>query len=486
MAAQGDEEELQEEDPVVHTITYMYNYDNRGTYKTETVEGEKGTVITDRLNREGTIFDYAFAGWSTNSNATPDYFDILKPGEAFDVSDDMTLYAVWGEYKWGSTLTAAGNGTKFVYDGNPHNITGITDKPDPDRTTEKGENYSTGFFYQPLWYSLNVWRYTYFGRIFAGGTNVGKYTTPVTAPMYAEIWIPWPLDNEWVRIEDTYTGVVPATMEITKAPLTVKADDQRAKYTGSAITPKGTIEGLVTPTGKDQETATLKMDSFTAVGKHPMTYEIEWDGTAKKGNYEVTDEELGVLTIYYELSFDANGGSGAPATMEVEEDTATIPADEPTLDGYTFTGWAKSADADSPAYQPGDTISLSDNTTLYAVWESNERTITYDLAGGTYDGSIEDIVETWQLGDVITIHEAPTRKGYTFVEWQGSSYQPGDEYTVSDDHTFTAVWKRVPAKKSDGTVDTGDSTNLIAMAGIMCAAMVALVSMLLLRRREKK
>ena len=68
--------------------------------------------------------------------------------------------------------------------------------------------------------------------------------------------------------------------------------------------------------------------------------------------------------------------------------------------------------------------------------------ITYDLNGGSYNNSTDDIVETYEKGTVIPIHDAPTREGYTFEYWKGSEYQPGDHYTVYENHTFTAQWSK--------------------------------------------
>ena len=81
--------------------------------------------------------------------------------------------------------------------------------------------------------------------------------------------------------------------------------------------------------------------------------------------------------------------------------------------------------------------------------EKKTAYITYDLGGGTYNGSTTDIVESYKTGDVITIHEAPERDGYTFSYWKGSKYDPGDSYTVSGDHTFTAVWEADDAAVED-------------------------------------
>ena len=69
-------------------------------------------------------------------------------------------------------------------------------------------------------------------------------------------------------------------------------------------------------------------------------------------------------------------------------------------------------------------------------------TITYDLNGGTYGGSPDNIVEDYERGTVIKIHAAPIRDGYTFLYWKGSEYQPNDSYEVIEDHTFVAQWKK--------------------------------------------
>ena len=66
-----------------------------------------------------------------------------------------------------------------------------------------------------------------------------------------------------------------------------------------------------------------------------------------------------------------------------------------------------------------------------------QYTITYDL---NYEW--RKITETFDEDTIIAIREAPTREGYTFVYWQGSIHYPGDPYKVTDNHTFTAVWKR--------------------------------------------
>ena len=57
------------------------------------------------------------------------------------------------------------------------------------------------------------------------------------------------------------------------------------------------------------------------------------------------------------------------------------------------------------------------------------------------DGSRDPISFRHFYGEEISIHAAAVREGYLFVSWRGSDYQPGDPYTVTEDHTFTAQWR---------------------------------------------
>ncbi len=61
---------------------------------------------------------------------------------------------------------------------------------------------------------------------------------------------------------------------------------------------------------------------------------------------------------------DSTYGSGATAT--VLGNTGSL-----TKTGYAFSGWATSPTATTATYTAGDTIAITADTTLYAVWESN-------------------------------------------------------------------------------------------------------------------
>ena len=82
---------------------------------------------------------------------------------------------------------------------------------------------------------------------------------------------------------------------------------------------------------------------------------------------------------FFELKYDANGGTGAPASQTrtaahptVNRVTFTVPNQTPSKEGYTFKGWADSAAATTAQYQPGGKIAVNhadSPKTIYAVWE---------------------------------------------------------------------------------------------------------------------
>lgn len=85
---------------------------------------------------------------------------------------------------------------------------------------------------------------------------------------------------------------------------------------------------------------------------------------------------------FFELKYDANGGTGAPASQThtaghptVNRVTFTVPNQTPSKEGYTFKGWADSAAATTAQYQPGGTIAVKHENspkTVYAVWEGSD------------------------------------------------------------------------------------------------------------------
>ena len=124
-------------------------------------------------------------------------------------------------------------------------------------------------------------------------------------------------------------------------------------------------------------------------------------------------------------------------------------------------------------------------------------TITYKLNGGKYNGSTADIVKHYQAGTKISIHEAPARKGYKFLYWKGSEYHPGDKYTVTEDHVFTAQWKKnakpgdpdkpdKPDKPDTPSAKTGDENDPVLWMLMLLGSLLGLAEAVIIRKRKTR
>ena len=82
----------------------------------------------------------------------------------------------------------------------------------------------------------------------------------------------------------------------------------------------------------------------------------------------------------YTITYNANGGSGAPSATTytyATSGTVNLSTTVPTRDEYTFLGWSTSSTATSATYRAGAAYNknVSSNVTLYAVWKKTNITI---------------------------------------------------------------------------------------------------------------
>ena len=76
------------------------------------------------------------------------------------------------------------------------------------------------------------------------------------------------------------------------------------------------------------------------------------------------------VTAPYNITYDANGGSGAPAAQQKGEHVnINLSGAKPTRDGYIFTGWNTAQDGSGDSYAPGAAYTADGDATLYAQWE---------------------------------------------------------------------------------------------------------------------
>lgn len=146
----------------------------------------------------------------------------------------------------------------------------------------------------------------------------------------------------------------------------------------------------------------------------------------------------------YTISYNANGGTGAPASQTKYYGVAlTLSSTKPTRTGYSFLGWGVSATAAAASYSAGGSYTGNANVTLYAIWKANTYKVTYNANGGTGAPA----AQTKTHGVALTLSNTkPTRANYNFLGWGVASnatvhvYSPGNSYTANSAITLYAVW----------------------------------------------
>ena len=172
------------------------------------------------------------------------------------------------------------------------------------------------------------------------------------------------------------------------------SDDKYVEITSSIknplmLTVEGESEGRVIAAAVDG--VVLTYNDMAKIGVSNSSYALKLEDNKIK----LTQTSSGVTTFPVYLGYDANNGTNAPDGSSAEivagnSATFTISDSVPTRTGYNFLGWATDKDATSAEYRSGGSITISSNTTLYAVWkkistfETNEFTQPLTITGWTY------------------------------------------------------------------------------------------------------
>lgn len=119
--------------------------------------------------------------------------------------------------------------------------------------------------------------------------------------------------------------------------------------------------------------------------------------------------------------------------------SVTIPVVYPERDdGVSFSGWSSTLGG-SATYSPGDVVTLQSNYTLYAVWDVPSYTVTFNLSGGSYSGTVP-LTQIVSHGGDATAPEASkmSKENKKFQGWLG-------QYTDVQANTVVfAMWDTCP------------------------------------------
>ena len=158
----------------------------------------------------------------------------------------------------------------------------------------------------------------------------------------------------------------------------------------------------------------IATNTFTRTGYSFSHWNTKADDTGTSYNngarYEASPDILNeqTVTLYaqwspvgYTLTYDANGGSYAPAAQTCYLSTIQkcyVTSSAPSRSGYKFLGWSDSSSATSASYSAGSEVTITGNKTLYAVWQTQNETITVKLSWSSSPKDLDSYV-TGQKSD---------------------------------------------------------------------------------------
>ena len=173
------------------------------------------------------------------------------------------------------------------------------------------------------------------------------------------------------------------------------------------------------------------------------------DGTGTPVTGDTPFNTAGNVTLYakwtansYTVTFNANAGD---ATGSMDDQTFTygtsqaLTANEFSRTGYTFLGWATSKESNNVVYADKAEIGSLQSTglTLYAVWQVNSYTVTFNTDGGS---AVQSQTVVYN-GKAAMPESAPEKDGYKFAGWYvGETEFKFEETDITENITITAKW----------------------------------------------
>lgn len=359
------------------------------------ISGVDYKISTSKPRRDGRTF----LGWSTNPAATTAEY---KAGDIYTENKDLVLYAVWTNQL-----------VKIQY-----NTKGGSVVP----TQEKAVGATIKLEGTP----------TLLGSTFLGWSRTPAGTTPDYQPGsdYSEN-----VDRTLYAIWDTTTFRITFNANGGNLPSDLENPTNCIKMYGY---------GYLIPSNKPVR------EGYNFIGWSKTPNDVAPDSKYAPGSVYTENADLNLYAVWqgnqYSVVYDANGGTNAPEmqTSDIDRDII-ITNDKPIKLGYQFKGWSTihTEVEGQVQYKSGQSYTARTSIRLYAVWEREIYTITYDANGGTQAPANQ----TKKYGENIFITSMqPIKADYYFVGWSRNrdsktvEYYTNQVYKENESITLYAIW----------------------------------------------
>ena len=216
----------------------------------------------------------------------------------------------------------------------------------------------------------------------------------------------------------------------------------------------------------------------TRTGYSFVRWNTKTDNTGTAYNPGATYSGNAALTLYaiwsantYTVSYNANGGTGAPANQTKTHGTnLTLSSTKPTRTNYNFLGWSTSANG-GVVYASGASYTNNSAITLYAVWELayvKPRINNFTAQRCTADGVASEtgtyikVIFSWATDDAVTKiairHKLQEVSNFTETNVVASGTSGSVSQVIGADSISTESSYHVTAYVSDSTTDGTHAT----------------------------
>ena len=422
----------EENTPKTYTLTYDYS-DGRPVKKVSGL-----TKIPDKLEtptKEG----YIFEKWSDNTNYM---YNTLEEGA--DLKYDTTIYAVWKK------VADDGITYRLNYGGNSYELVSVPDDYDeaelknfvvpdivdniPVTIVGMGSFSAVIGKIENLVFGNNVEKIE---EISSGSLSVKSITIPDSVTILSSF------------VFKDFEGIKEVTL-----PAGIRGIYYKA-FNGCTSLETVRIEGVLTEIGdgafancpnlkkiyyggtKAQWDNEFHHDNDYYNGYCYHSMEIK-DGWNSGSDSSVVEYENKYFVVNFDKNYKDQYPDNMPHYMVVKNGSLINEPSAPILYSHNvFEGWYK--DAECTQKWDFSTDIVTDDTTLYANWESAERTVTFN-----YSGKSADSTETVVKGRRIAEPTEPDVEGYEIEGWyKDSAYTQKWNFatdTITEDMTLYAKW----------------------------------------------
>ena len=462
-------------EPEEYTLTLNANYDGSSTTASVVYGSVFGNALTTP-ERKG----YSFVGWFTQSEGGEKITSDIVVSNQLVVGDTITLYAQWKANTY--YLVFNGNGGTGTIEREELRYDETFSLPGATSFTRPGYKFS-GWKIGEHTYAADAvvsklvaedgWTLEVIAQWTPISTTITFNANGGTGDMLNQSFTYGTsqalIKNEFSRTGYHFLGwatsqgsdkvvyVDGATISnITESSLTLYAVWKANTYTVvfNANGGTGTMDPQSFAYG---ESKLLTVNAFDRTGYTFLGWATTYNATeAKYGNNasvnNLTAENGATVTLYavwkangYTVTFDANG-DGVTGEMQTQSFTygtsQQLTANAFSRTGYTFLGWATTNRADTEEFKDGQSVinltAVNGATvTLYAVWQVNSYTVTFNTDGGS---AVQSLTVVYN-GKATKPASDPEKVGYTFKGWFEGEVEYDFDNAVTADIELTAKWE---------------------------------------------